>query len=313
MAYDNGQLRQLYQQTARKKQLEVMLSDLNQQCGELRWKTQELRSVLEKEQADVQRLEGRSLANFLYSVVGQKEKKLDQERLEAYAAQAKYDAAAASLRALQDDIARCSLELKELQGCESAYAQMWEEKSVWIKASGSSEAQQILDLEARAAQIETSKKELQEAVFAGNGALERTKQVLRKLDDAEGWGTWDVLGGGLVSDLAKHSALQEAQEQIELLQVQLRRFKTELADVSIRADIQVSIDGFLHFADFFFDGLFADLTVMEKIQDSISQVNKVKSQIQEVIWRLKQMQEAVDEELRSTKEKLDELVLRFDG
>ena len=36
------------------------------------------------------------------------------------------------------------------------------------------------------------------------------------------------MGGGLMADLAKYEELDDAQEQIEQLQVELRRFKTEL-------------------------------------------------------------------------------------
>ena len=49
--------------------------------------------------------------------------------------------------------------------------------------------------------------------------------------------------------------LDDAQEQIEQLQVELRRFKTELSDVEIAADLQVTVDSFLKFADFFFDAV----------------------------------------------------------
>ncbi|EFQ06555.1 hypothetical protein HMPREF9436_01940, partial [Faecalibacterium cf. prausnitzii KLE1255] len=67
-------------------------------------------------------------------------------------------------------------------------------------------------------------------------------EVLETLDNAEGWSTWDVMGGGLGVDLAKYAELDDAQEQIEQLQVELRRFKTELADVEITADLQVTVD-----------------------------------------------------------------------
>ena len=47
-----------------------------------------------------------------------------------------------------------------------------------------------------------------------------------------------------MADLAKYEELDDAQEQIEQLQVELRRFKTELADVEITADLQVAVDSF---------------------------------------------------------------------
>ena len=47
------------------------------------------------------------------------------------------------------------------------------------------------------------------------------------------------MGGGLMADLAKYEELDDAQEQIEQLQVELRRFKTELSDVEITADFRL--------------------------------------------------------------------------
>ena len=132
--------------------------------------------------------------------------------------------------------------------------------------------------------------------------------MLSSLDSAEGWGTWDLFGGGLISDLAKHSHLDEAQGAIEHLQSELRRFKTELADVTIHADMQVNVDGFLRFADYFFDGLFADWAVLDKISQSQSQVQNTKSQIEGVLSRLNSMMQAVEQEQAQIKNKIDTLV-----
>ena len=129
------------------------------------------------------------------------------------------------------------------------------------------------------------------------------------MDSAEGWGTWDLLGGGLLADMAKHSHLDEAQGAIERLQSQLRCFKTELADVTIHADMQVNVDGFLRFADYFFDGLFADWAVMDKISQSQSQVQSTKNQIDSVLSRLNSMMSAAEREQAQTKSQLDALVL----
>ena len=88
---------------------------------------------------------------------------------------------------------------------------------------------------------------------------------------AENWGTWDLLGGGFVADIVKHDKLDSAQEQVERLQVQLRRFGTELADVAEFAGMQVRIEGFLRFADYFFDDLFSAWAVLDRVGRSKEQ------------------------------------------
>ena len=268
MTFYDEQLQNLQQQVARKAHLETVLRDLHNQKKELDIKVADLNRVKQDEQTDVDRLEGHSLAAFFYAVVGKKEEKLDKERKEAYTAYVKYDAAVRELAAVEDDIAQYESELRGLSGCEKRYASVLKDKATAIKESGITDAEEMLHLEEQIAYLENQKKEIGEAISAGNKAMSIAEEVMAKLDDAEGWGTWDVLGGGLLSDLAKHSSLDEAQELVETLQVQLRRFKTELADVTIHADLQVSIDGFMRFADYFFDGLFADWAVLDKIEES---------------------------------------------
>lgn len=308
MTYYDEQLQQLQAQMARSKQLEAMVKELRSQRDLLVAQVRELESIKLEEQADVDRLEGRSLAAFFYNVIGKMDEQLDKERQEAYAARVKYDAAARELEGVEADLRRYESELSALRGCEHRYDEVLKEKADAIKAAGGSNGEEILKLEERNAFLESQKKELQEAISAGNAALSTTQQVLSSLDSAEGWGTWDLFGGGLVADLAKHSHLDEAQGAIEQLQSQLRRFKTELADVTIQADMQVNVDGFLRFADYFFDGLFADWAVLDKINQSQSQVQNTKSQIASVLSRLDSMMRTLEQEQVQIKSKLDTLV-----
>ena len=117
------------------------------------------------------------------------------------------------------------------------------------------------------------------------------------------------MGGGLGVDLAKYEELDNAQEQIEQLQVELRRFKTELADVEITTDLQITVDGFLKFADFFFDGLFTDWAVLDHINQAQSRVENTKGQIKRVLTLLKKMHEDVDVQIADEKERQEQLAV----
>lgn len=309
MTYYDEKLKELQEKISRSRQLSSMLKELRGQRDTIAARVQELEAIKMDEQADVDRLEGRSLASFFYNVIGKMDERLNKEREEAYAARGKYDAAARELEAIDGDIQRCESELSGLRGCEREYEETLREKANAVKSEGGARAEEILKLEERHAYLESQKKELREAISAGNSARSTAESVLSSLDSAEGWGTWDLLGGGLLADMAKHSHLDEAQGAIERLQSQLRRFKTELADVTIHADMQVNVDGFLRFADYFFDGLFADWAVMDKISQSQSQVQSTKSQIDSVLSRLNSMMSAAEREQAQTKSKLDALVL----
>ncbi len=302
-------LKQLWQQVAEKTNLEIKYKELCAQHSSVETRLKQLEKTRRAEQADVDRLEGRSLAAFFYQVIGRMDEKLDQERQEAYAARVKYDAAARELASIDADLVRCRAVLSRLEGCERRYQEALAEKVRELKAARGPAAQELMECETRIEGIRLQKKELQEAIEAGETALQTAGEVLDSLDSAEGWSTWDVMGGGLGVDLAKYSSLDEAQEQVERLQVELRRFKTELADVEINADLRVAVDGFTRFADYFFDNLFTDWAVLDHIQQAQRQAADTHKQIKRVLSRLRWMNNELDAQLEDEREKREQIAL----
>ena len=57
-------------------------------------------------------------------------------------------------------------------------------------------------------------KEKQEAIVAGQQALRSLRQAQDCLSSARNWGIYDLLGGGLLSSLVKHSRMDKAQQCI---------------------------------------------------------------------------------------------------
>ena len=306
----DSSLSELQQKVVLKKQLEAKLNDLRNQRKVFDKKVIELRVEHRSEQENVEKLEGRSLANYFYQLFGKLDEKLSEERREASAAKVKLDAAERELVAVDCEIEEIQSQLQELYGCEQAYTAALEAKRNAVKTSGTPTAAQILELEEKIAFLESQKKEIREAISAGHSAMGTADSVLSELEDADGWNTWDMLGGGgIITHMAKHSHLDEAQEKVEQLQGKLRRFKTELADIDIHADMQVGIDGFLCFADYFFDGLFADWAVGDKISESQSSVQKVKGQIGSALRKLESMEENTNREIQSLNAKIEELLV----
>lgn len=311
MSVYDERLEKLQRDAARKRRLESMLGELRAQRSELEARVSELEAIKLQEQEDVERLESGGITALFYSLVGKGEEKLTKERREAAAAALKYESAARELDSVMSDIAGCESELAGLSGCEQEYEETLQAKSREVKASGGAAAAKLLELEAQAAAYVGRKKEILEAIAAGSEALVTAEEILDDLDSAGSWATWDVFGGGIIADIAKHSHLDEAQYAVERLQSQLRRFKTELADVGgIGADVRVNVDGFLRFADYFFDGIFVDFAVMDHISNSAEQVQAVHARISDVLERLHAMLSRTETELNETRAQADELVRR---
>lgn len=304
-------LQELSVKCARKKKLEAELQDLYVQRRTLQDKTYNLKNEMYSEKADVDRLEGKNLYALFYYIIGKKDEMLSKETEEAYAAKIKYDTAKAELDAVLDDIECYIEELNGLKNCDTEYATVIKEKASYMKALGTKEAEEILNLEEQIRSLENIKREIQEAIAAGQRAKSITVSVLERLSKAKEWSTYDmIMGDGIISHVVKHNHLNAAQTNIEDLQVALRKFRTECADIKISADLKVKIDGFLGFADFFFDGLFADLAVRKRINNSLEEVQRISSQIATALQKLNRMYSEADNKLAVMRKRHNDIVIR---
>jgi len=97
----------------------------------------------------------------------------------------------------------------------------------------------------------------------------------------------------------KHSHIDEANRLSYNVKHHLKVFQKELSDVNEFTDININISSFAKFADFFFDGLFADWFVQSKINESLSNVENA-------IWQVKGILEKLDGNLKNMeKEKVE--------
>lgn len=308
----NEKIESLQEQIVRQHRLQSRKRALSKQLDELRERERELQTQCRAEQADVDRLNGRSLAVWFYAVTGQKAEKLEKEQREAYEAAVRLDAVQQELKSVMTDFCSIDLELRELAGCEQRYRDAVEQKKEAIRQAGGASAERIGQLEEQLLQCTKMQRELKEAVQAGNAALSTAERILNELDSAEGWGKWDLVGGGFMSDLIKYDHMDTAQGLIEDLQVRLRKFRTELTDVSIQAQLQVNVDDFLRFADFFFDDIFSSWAVLDRIEQSMLQVGSVRSQVNEVLRKLNTMQDETERTMQKAKGELEALVLNME-
>ena len=303
-------LKELQQMIASKPSLEAKLRELERQRAEYDRRVVSMRVAFREEQADVEKLEGRSLANYFFQVVGKLDDKLTKERQEAYAARVKLDAAERELAAIDGDIQDLYARLSDIRRAQEQYDAAILQKHIDVRDSNTTEGERLREMDAALASLEAYRKEIREAINAGSGAQATADRILGELESADNWNTWDMFGGGgMITHMAKHSHLDQAQDLTEELQQKLRRFKTELADIQITADSQVNIDGFLRFADYFFDGLFVDWSVGNRIKQSRTSISDTRKQITRTLDQLNAMeQETLRQIERLQKEQTDLLV-----
>lgn len=301
-------IQEIREEIQEQNRIAAKLNELRNQQQALRETESMLRAVRSKEEKDVERLEGGSLAALFYGVTGKKSEKLDKEQREAYEAAVRHDTVLGELETMDYEIQQLESRTRSMNALENKLEIAIRERKEWLKRNCPEKAGEILDCENQIAGLRGQLKEIAEALSAGRSAKQTTEEIKKSLKSAEGWGTWDVLGGGLMTTMVKHSHLDEAQKKVNVLQQRLRTFRTELVDVSFDSNIQIQIDGFLRFADYFWDGVFSDWMVLGKIHDSQNQVYEVSMKIDQILRKLETMKDQAEQELYEAKGRLEMLV-----
>lgn len=258
---------------------------------------------LREEQEDVDRLKGISLGALFYSMVGKKEEKLTQEEAELLQAKLKYDEAADTVQDLEKELSEIEQELTSVRYVEADIESVMREKEQHIYKEHPALASELELLSGEETEVQADAKELKEAVNAGRSVMSALDQAADLLESAKNWGTYDMLGGGLIATAAKHDRIDNARTAIHTAQNRLSRFQAELKDVERDVHISVDISGMLTFADYFFDGFIMDWVVQGRINDAMAQVDSRRQQIRRILSEL-------DTELRKKEIQLQELQRR---
>lgn len=130
-------------------------------------------------------------------------------------------------------------------------------------------------------------RERSEAIQAGLRARNSLERALDALNSAKGWGIYDILGGGFISTLIKHSKMDKASGYIEEAKDNLRAFSRELSDIQEYSYINLSTGDFWGFADWFFDGILSDWMMQDRINEARFQVQQAIRRVDEVLNRLR--------------------------
>lgn len=261
---------------------EARLQQLQEELVELERTRDQSRRRLAAEEKDVERLSGASLSAFIYSILGKKLEKLDQEQREALEAKIKYEHAERAVQDVQQQIDQVQQRIREVRNSEADYELLFQEKERRILDSN----QELRELADRLAELMVQNKELQEALDAGISVQEDLRLAEESLNSARNWGTYDMLGGGMISTHIKHSRIDGAMEHVYRAENNLQRFSKELRDVGDTLSVDMKIDGFLTFTDYFFDNLITDWFVQGRINEILNQVITKASQVDELMDHL---------------------------
>ncbi len=263
-------------------QLETAMGELIVQRIELGVKVRELEAVKNSIQS---KAEGGSLAHFFYDVVYHRGEMMAlEDAIRVSTAAVKYDIAVKEYNYVCELIDRFQSERDTHNYSYQEYDAARGRKTAHFKSLGKDNVEELIDLEERIEGYAKQLREIAEATAAGEKALATAGELIDGLNSSDSLGVFKFEGERSASEWI--AIFDEAQGWIEKLQIELRDFKTELADVTIKSDIRRQSDDYLKFADTFLDYLFSDWAIQKQRVETRYYVEDLRDSVQAMLAQL---------------------------
>ncbi|MCP1385028.1 hypothetical protein [Runella salmonicolor] len=293
----NKELQYLQTQIAEKQWVEARLIEMEAKMANQKSQLAHLEEQLAKERADITALEGLSLVGLFYSILGNKDQQLEKERREALMAQLKYDEAQQSLALSEAEVEGLKIRMQRIHEAEEMLEVKLEIKLSLLLLEPTPAAQALKQRHTQWQALKKQKLEISEAFEAGKLYREILELLTRQLKSTQNWGTWDVMGGGMLSSYVKQQRLGDARKTLSSLRHYELKFRRELADIKQSLDLDVELTSVEGFLDVFFDNLITDWIVQQRINRSLAGAQKAFSQVGQVLDMLVVRCQQVDSQI----------------
>jgi hypothetical protein len=245
------------------------------------------REKLADESADVARLESLSPTRIWAGLRGNRAERLDVERAEQQAAE--YEAARAHAKVVtaERELAVVEAAIAALGDVEARRTRALQAKEAWVRSGGGPVAAELADIAQRRGAVRADLTEIDEAVVAADRAAGALSAAAEHLRSADNWATYDTfMGGGMIADMVKHDKMDRAAELIRIADAELAHLAVELGDLGERGVGGLGVDGLTRTFDMWFDNIFSDWSVKNRINEARERVHAAAHAVDGVRSRL---------------------------
>ena len=260
---------------------------------------------LSKENKDVERLENTSISSLFHTIIGQKESKLEKEKLEAAEASIQYHKVLNEYQMKKKDIERLEARFSQEESLREKLRMLQLE----VMKHENFEHREYLEKHIQEYEIyKNYLKEIDEALQAGYQLKSHLEEAIKYLKKAQDWGIFDMMGGDFFSGIMKHNRIDQAQELLQEAKYKLQKFQKELKDLQdLHFDI-ISINGSLLVFDYIFDNIFTDWIVQSKINKSVKNIEDSYQQVNQLLNDLEKKQEKIQYQCEKSHEVINDLL-----
>ncbi|OFE18867.1 hypothetical protein BA895_01460 [Humibacillus sp. DSM 29435] len=225
----------------------------------------QLGEELAREQLDVDRLQGRSVARLWSGLRGSRATDLERESVEAAQTAAAYDKASEGVETLQDEVARLTRRAAQLEHADRDYELALEALATATPTPFDDTTGPATDAVRELARIRESR-EIERTTIVARSALQSLAAAQEVLRRANSWSTFDTFGGGgLFSSSMKHRRLDEARLCLQTAADDLKRLSTLIDGQSHPLPAMPELTTLNRTMDVWFDNFFSDMKVLNQI------------------------------------------------
>ncbi|MFE5342396.1 hypothetical protein ACFQ80_19380 [Isoptericola sp. NPDC056578] len=270
----------------------------------------EARASLADETADVARLESLSLVRVWAALRGDRAQRLDAERAEQQAAE--YVAATAQARraAAEREVRVVDAGLAALGDVQARWHAALAAKEAWVRGAGGPGAAELAAVAEQVGGWRAQQVEIGQAQVAAERAARALAAAADELRDADGWSTYDTFfDGGMLASMVKHDKMDRAAGLLREADAALRHLTVELGDLGEQGVGGVGVDGLTRTLDVWFDNIFTDWSVRNRIAEARDRVAGAGRAVHGVRQRLAERGAAADAELAALAARRESLLV----
>ena len=233
------ELQELQTKLGKRADLEAERDAWLQKCTELEQRSYREKLNMEYEQSDVEALEGKTLKAFLYTALGKKEERLEQEEQEADGAKLQYEATLGELADAQKQVKRIEAELRALKKAEQDYQSLVKEQAEHLKAIepllSDADALSLSSLREELEEERCKQDRLEHALEEGERLARCAENLMESIQIADEYTSYD-------SRKDWQDALNEVRDRSKLVQIQFQRFYEAMPSTArLSADFQFNV------------------------------------------------------------------------
>ena len=248
--HENDNLVELQKKLLEKDRLFNMKRKYQDRLDSLNNQLENQRVILATEEFEVEQLEKISMANLINVLTGGYKEALNKEKMDVILATDKFNSLVANIKFIEGEIEDLNEQLKALGNVKTQFYLAYKAKKTKIMECGDKDAERLFSLEDRMIFLESTLKEIKEALSAGQIAFREADKVyhyMQKIENTNEIGTLvgvvatlpinpyiGMDAGGLVGNVAYGSSLNN---NFDLMNNRIERFLTELQDVDLGKSI----------------------------------------------------------------------------